>query len=186
MDLKKIVRLGTLVVFTATISIFIIILFQKKIHYELVQLGLFLLFTTSIFIGNYILNEFCNAASEKTKKILTFSNFFISAFGLLVFFNILSYEYFWRLAVGIGIISLASIQLQLIGWSSVKQNVLGKAMLAIVLVANLFLASVFIFDIKTQQIRPLIYTAVAISILTFAYGLYFSPSNKIQVKKAKV
>jgi len=186
MNIKRIVNLGTLIILICTFAVFTIIYFQNDINATLVQLGLFLMFCATLFVGNFALFEFNTSTSIKLKTNLTYLNFGLSLVAGLVFFDLIPFEQFWTILVGIGILYLLSIQLQLLGWSGKKHNLIYKVIFLLVLISNLFLAALFLFQLDFHQLRPAVYGAVGVSIFAIFYGLYFNGFDSTDPEKQKV
>ena len=177
MNFKKIIRPGALISVTLTIIICGILYFQNDANAIVIQSALFLMFSSILLVANYALYEYVASASSKLKKSLTIINLCVIGFGILTFFNILPFKNLWHILVGAGILFLLAVQLQILGWSKPKHNILTKIIYALVLMSNLFLAALFIFKLDYYQLNILVYITTFIGIASIFYGIYFCSSK---------
>ncbi len=131
----------------------------------------------------YALIAYCKTCPLKLERILVFTGFLIILFGFITFMGFFNANLIWNISISLAIIYLLMIELQLIGWTDIKQSISVKITFLLALVSNAFLAYIFIFKIPRQELIILLYSASFVSILMLFYGIYFYQSKKeIQVR----
>lgn len=179
MKIAKIISKTTLLTIILTIISVIVMSFQDNFHAHLFKLATFFFYSSILLSGNYVLVTFAKSTSPKIIQLITISDFFLIVFSGLVLFDIIPFSTSWHLILGISILYILSIQLNLLGWSGNKHSIIHKMIFLIVLLSDLFLASIFIFKINNYGFRPLIITCVILSTLFLLVGIYFN-SRKIK------
>ncbi len=165
-----------------TILLGILVTFQLSLHPVLIKSLLFFGFSSTIALLMYLLITQCRTCPPKLEKLLIYTGIGLIMGALIVFFGWFGTSRLWHVIIGIGVIYLLMVELQLLGWTHIKQNILIKLTFAIALVANLFLAYIFLFKIPIIALKPFIFGASILSILSLFYGIYYY-QPKVQTKK---
>jgi hypothetical protein len=158
----------------------IIIVFQISLEAVFFKLLFFSGYVSIIFSLMYVLIHFCSTCPIKLERILIFIGFLIAGLGFITFFGLFNANLIWNISIAIGIVYLLMIELQLLGWTDLKQNIRVKITFAIALVSNFFLAYIFLFKVPTLTFKPFIYIAAILSVLALFYGVYIYQSKKTQ------
>ena len=174
MKLNKTISRTALLSIILTIVSVIVMAFQTNFHAHLLKLATFLFYSSILLSGNYILITFSKSTSKKVVQFITLFDFLLIIFSGLVLFDIISFSDTWHLIIGISMLYILSIQLNLLGWSKEKHSLIHKIMFLIVLVSDLFMASIFLFKIDDYGYRPLIITSLLLSALFLLLGIYFN------------
>jgi hypothetical protein len=179
MNLSKSIGIFTLSTVALTAISVIIMTLQSDFHANLFKLGTFLFYTSILLSGNFVVIQFTNKTSLKTLRIITFLNLILIIFSGLILFDTILFSSAWQILLGVSILYILTIQLTILGWTNDNHSIFHKVLFLIILLTNLFLASVFLFTIDTFELQPLILTSVIIS------ALFLFVSTYINSKKAK-
>ena len=160
------------------LAVGVIVFFRFGSAPILFKLFLFTSYTSFILALMYALVHYCKTCPDKFKRMLIFAGFSVILVGFITFFGIFNTYAFWNITVSLAILYLLMIELQLIGWTDVKQSIKVKITFAMALVSNLFLAYIFMFKISNHSLLTFIYTAGLTSIAMLFYGIYFYQPEK--------
>ena len=172
MKLSKIINILSITFFVLTIGGLIVLFIQEDFHAYLLKFTAFTFYASILLIGNTILFKYDSKITETVIKLITFFDFGLITFSGLILFDIIPFTESWHVIIGITIFYLLSIQLNLLGWSTNKHNILHKIVFLMVLLANLFIAAVFLFKINQFEYRPYILIAICISLFFFFVGVF--------------
>jgi len=173
MHLFKWVKHATLISISLSIMMLIIMFIRSEFSGAEIKSAMFLVYASALFSLNYILITYCYTIPKNIKKILVYTGLGLIVFAALIIFNILAFNQFWNVLVGLSILFLLAIELQLLGWSMKKQPFTSILMLCLSLLSNLFIATLFFFKLSFYFLTPFIYISGVVSMLIFFYGLYF-------------
>jgi len=175
----------TLVSIILTIICATTLFFLTDFSSTLVLLTTFLFYSSIILSGNALLIKYSNTTHQKVKVSIIILGFILIAFSVFVFFDIISFISKWNLLIGLSILYLLIIQLNILGWAKENHSFLLKIAFAIILMSNLFLASVFFFKLNIFTLRPYILGTTLASILFLIIGVVVTPKDKIISIKGK-
>jgi len=178
MKLTKKIGILSIIFVALSIAGGITMFLQEDFHAQLFKLTTFLFYTSILLCGNFILNYYNTKISDRVIVLITFFNFGLIIFSGLILFDIIPFSKYWHIIIGISILYFLSIQLNLLGWSTNKHSLLNKIVFLIVLLCNIFLASVFLFKLENFEFKPFILIAIIISVIFLFIGVYNS-SKKI-------
>ena len=179
MTLSKSIGTFTLLTIILTLASGLVMVFQNDFHAHLFKLASFLFYASILLSGNYIVISFTNKTSIRILRLITLFDLILIVFSGLILFDIISFSDSWHIILGISILYILIIQLTILGWSNDKHTILHKILFLIVLLTDLFLASIFLFKLDVFELQPLIMTSLIIS------GLFLFVSTFINSKKAK-
>ncbi len=146
---------------------------------KIVLLTTFLFYSSIILSGNALLIKYANTTHHKIKASIIILGFALIIFSIFVFFDFISFISKWNFLIGLSVIYLLIIQLNILGWAKENHSFLLKIAFAIILISNLFLASVFFFKLNTYTLRPYLIGTTIISILFLILGIIVTPKDRI-------
>jgi hypothetical protein len=155
------------------------LVFLNDISSTLVLFTTFLLYSSIILSGNTLLIKYANTTHQKIKTSIILLGFILIGFSFFVFFDIISFISKWNLLIGLSVIYLLIIQLNILGWARENHSFLLKIAFTIILISNLFLASIFFFRLNIYSLRPFLIGTILISIVFLIIGVIVTPKDKI-------
>lgn len=166
-----------------TIILALLVLFQISLDPILIKSLLFFGFSSTISLLMYLLMTQCHTCPPRLEKLLFYVGFSLIISAFIIFFGWFGASILWHTLIGAGVIYLLMVELQLLGWTNIKQSILIKITFGIALVSNIFLASIFLFKMPAISLKPLIFSATTLSILCLFYGIYhYQPKQGIKKK----
>ncbi len=186
MKLYKSIYYLTIITVIATIIVGSSLVLSSDFSSKLVLIATILFYASIIFSGNALLIKYANTTHQKIKLSIIIIGFLLIGFSFLVFFDVISFISQWNLLIGLSIIYLLIIQLNILGWAKENHSFLLKIAFTIILISNLFLASVFLFKINIYALRPYLIATTIISIAFLIIGILATPKDKIvRLKQSK-
>lgn len=179
MTLSRSIGIFTIITIALTLISGLIMVLQTDFHAQIFKLATFLFYTSILLSGNYVVIHFTNKTSLRTLRIITFLNLILITFSGLILFDTIPFTSSWHIIIGITMLYILVLQLTILGWTNDNHTILHKVLFLIILLTNLFLASVFLFKIDVYQLQPLILVSVLVS------AIFLIASTYINSKKAK-
>ncbi|MFK8038004.1 MAG: hypothetical protein AB8B74_06930 [Crocinitomicaceae bacterium] len=182
MNKKRILNIFILINVSLSVVLGFIVLFQFSINPVLIKSLFFFGFSSTVALLMGLLITECHTCPPFLEKLLFYIGLSLILCAFVIFFGLFGTGMLWHVIISAGIIYLLMVELQLLGWTDIKQSILIKITFAIALLSNLFLAYIFLFKVSTLSLKPIIFSASALSIISLFYGLYIY-QVKVQTKK---
>ncbi len=179
MNIFKWVKIATIIAIPSSILFLLFVFIRNEYAGFEIKSSMFLIYTSMLLSLNYILIEYCYTIPKTIKKVLVLIGLGLILFAAVVLFNLLPFEHFWFIIIGLSILFILAIELQLLGWTIKQQPFYLVLLLALSLLSNLFIAILFFFALSFPFLNPFIYISGVVSLLIFFYGLYYYQPKQI-------
>jgi len=169
----------TIISVLLTVVCGIILIAQTDFTAKLLLLTAFSFYASIILSGNALLIKYANTAHQSIKISIIIVGFILITFSAFVFFDIISFISKWHILIGLSVVYLLIIQLNILGWAKENHSFLLKVAFTIILISNLFLASIFFLKLNVYTLRPYLIGTTIVSILFLILGIIVTPKDEI-------
>lgn len=177
MKLFKIITYLTPISILLTAILGIVLISQSEISGIIALMTFFVFYISIILSADLLLIRYANTTKNSLKTVIIYVSASLITFASLAIFDIITFSSLWHILLGLTIIFLLIIQLNILGWAQEKHSLILKLAFFVVLISNLFLATVFLFKIDFYTFRPIIIGTTITSIVFLLVGVINTPKE---------
>jgi hypothetical protein len=177
MSLFKTITYLTPLSILLTVIFSTLLISQSELSGAIALITFFVFYISIILSADLLLIRYANTTKDNLKTIIIYMSIGLMTFASLTIFDIIAFSNLWHILLGITIVFLLIIQLNILGWSQEKHSLILKLAFFIVLISNLFLATVFLFKIDFYTFKPILIGTTITSVLFLLVGVINTPKE---------